>query len=68
MSPKHSCIRYWKQLNFKSPLTAVEHQQIEHISMPEIYFDVSNADNTLVYSRMLKPQEFLFAQIVPQLP
>lgn len=58
----NSCIDYWCQLNFQSPIKDVDFSHIEAMSSPRISFEVIPKTATYLYHLTLNPQDIILLQ------
>lgn len=59
----HSCIDYWCQLNFQSPITDIDYNHIEAMSAPQISFEIIPKTRNYMYHLSLAPQDITLLQL-----
>lgn len=63
LSAEHSCIAFWKQLNFAEPLDLQSKQQIEAMSAPRVSFQTVASSGSFTWAARLEPEDISFVEI-----
>ena len=63
LRPTRSCIKLWKQLGYRDPLSEYEKGEIEKMSAPSVSWQTVTSSGSFTYSVSMEPFDIVFTTI-----
>ena len=63
LKPTRSCIKLWKQLGYRDPLSEYERGEIEKMSAPSVSWQTVTSSGSFTYSVSMEPFDIVFTTI-----